>query len=733
MRIAGGNRKPRWFAGWPWQMFLPCVATAGLFVFVVFAVVLPTFKQTFVDRKKEMLRSLTESAYSVVAQQQRLEAEGVLSREAAQAGAIAQLRAMRYGPEMKDYFWITDVHPRGVMHPYRPELEGEDLTNAVDPTGKRLFVAFVEAAREGGAGFVDYMWQRQDDGGRVIPKLSYVKAFEPWGWIIGTGLYIEDAQAEIAGLLRTLLWWSGGILVAILSLLTVAVTYGARARRRRFQAEEGLREVNEWLRGILDSSPLAVFVLDLEGYVQMWSPAAEAMFGWKAAEVIGGRLPVVTSEGVGGLWPELRRVMTGANRTCHEVRCQRRDRTWLDISASAAAVRAADGGVVGVIAVAADVTERRKMRQALDNEREQLLSIFDSIEDPVYVSDPTTYELLYTNEAFRKTWGEVEGGTCHSVLQGVDRPCAFCTNDLIFGEFLGRPYVWELCNQRNGRWYRCTDKAIRWPDGRVVRYQMAVDVSERKQAEEAHSASVACLQRQQAALVRLATEGAVAGGDLPRALRTVTEVVAETLGVERASVWLLDEKRELLRCVDLFERTSGEHLGGAELPAAVYPEYFEALKTGRVVDAREICCDPRTKQLASYLEPLGITSLLGGAIRVSGELAGVVWHAHVGTPRTWRPDEVTFAGEVADQVAQALVNSARHEAEQELKRRVAELSEAKRRLEVLVANTAGRERMMVTLKEEVNELLEALGREVKYVAPQQVAELKAVPVGQGTE
>ncbi len=118
-------------------------------------------------------------------------------------------------------------------------------------------------------------------------------------------------------------------------------------------------------------------------------------------------------------------------------------------------------------------------------EREQLLSIFEGIDEPIYVADPETYEILYANKALRKIFGEdVTGKICYEVLQNLDKPCDFCTNDKIMGKNFGKTFVWEWQNLVNKRWYRCIDRGIRWPDGREVRYEMAIDVTERKYAEE---------------------------------------------------------------------------------------------------------------------------------------------------------------------------------------------------------------------------------------------------------
>jgi PAS domain S-box-containing protein len=124
-------------------------------------------------------------------------------------------------------------------------------------------------------------------------------------------------------------------------------------------------------------------------------------------------------------------------------------------------------------------------RAGLEFERRQLLSIFNSIDEIVYVSDPETYEVLYANRAIRKVFGDIVGMKCYEALQGSSEPCQFCTNDRIFGEHDGEAYIWEFKNTLDGRWYRCIDRAIRWPNGKAVRYEMAIDITDRKAAAEA--------------------------------------------------------------------------------------------------------------------------------------------------------------------------------------------------------------------------------------------------------
>ena len=116
----------------------------------------------------------------------------------------------------------------------------------------------------------------------------------------------------------------------------------------------------------------------------------------------------------------------------------------------------------------------------------KLHTLFDGIDEPIYVSDPETYKILFANNKFEKLFGKKTlGKKCYKVLQDLNHPCPFCTNKYIFGENLGKPHIWEFQNQKNKHWYKCVDKAIEWLEGKYARLEMAIDITKHKQAEEA--------------------------------------------------------------------------------------------------------------------------------------------------------------------------------------------------------------------------------------------------------
>ncbi len=120
---------------------------------------------------------------------------------------------------------------------------------------------------------------------------------------------------------------------------------------------------------------------------------------------------------------------------------------------------------------------RREAQNELQKSHEQQLALFDGIEDVIYVADPDTYELLYFNKTARDIWGDAAGKKCYKVLQDRDEPCPFCSNDKILGENVGQSYVWEFQNEISKQWFRCADKAIKWSNNKMVRFELASDIS----------------------------------------------------------------------------------------------------------------------------------------------------------------------------------------------------------------------------------------------------------------
>jgi methyl-accepting chemotaxis protein len=175
------------------KRLLLLILISGLSLFTIVGLDLWDQWHTMKEDRRTELRSLVENATSVVKNFQMRASDGELTTEQAQEQAKAAVAAMRY--RGNEYFWINDYHPRMVMHPIKPELNGKDLTSNRDPNGKALFVEFVKVVKNSGSGTVEYQWPRPGSDAPV-DKLSHVSGFEPWRWIIGTGVYMDDLASE---------------------------------------------------------------------------------------------------------------------------------------------------------------------------------------------------------------------------------------------------------------------------------------------------------------------------------------------------------------------------------------------------------------------------------------------------------------------------------------------------------------------------------------------------------
>ena len=209
-----------------------------------------------------------------------------------------------------------------------------------------------------------------------------------------------------------------------------------------------------------------------------------------------------------------------------------------------------------------------------------------------------------------------------------------------------------------GRWFEVRKQALRDEEGRATGIVgVARDITERKQAEEQRLQSIARVARRHKALVRMSrAQGGLEGG-LEGVLKHICELAAEAVQVERVSIWQLSDDKSRLRCLNLFQRSTGEHTKGIVFDAADYPRYFQAIEASRALIVDEARLDGRTAEFVQdYLTPLGIYSMLDAPIRLKGSLVGIVCFEHTGAGRRWTQGEVSFAGEVADQVAVAMLH-----------------------------------------------------------------------------
>jgi len=171
----------------------------AVFVFLLglLAYFLPVVGDSLMEEKRTATKSSVETAYSIINYYGQQASSGAMTEEAAKAAAVAEVKTVRYMGG--NYYWINDLGPTMITHPIKPALDGKDLSGVKDPNGKALFVEMANVSKKNGEGFVPYMWPKPGFD-EPQAKVSFVKLYKPWGWVIGSGIYVDDVDAQIASL-----------------------------------------------------------------------------------------------------------------------------------------------------------------------------------------------------------------------------------------------------------------------------------------------------------------------------------------------------------------------------------------------------------------------------------------------------------------------------------------------------------------------------------------------------
>lgn len=238
------------------------ILTWLVLVLAAMLVLVPFIRGLIMEEKQATVSYLVQEATSLLSSYQKQVDAGTLTKEEAQKQAAERLSAIRY--DGANYLWINDLAPKMVMHPLKPELNGTDLSGNKDPNGKALFVEMADVCRDKGKGFVEYAWAKPGST-KPVPKISYVELFKPWGWVVGTGIYIDDVTAHMQTIqisigatllgilaLSILLAWlvartvTGPIRAVVDTIRDIAQGEGDLTRRLPILGKNEIGELSEW-------------------------------------------------------------------------------------------------------------------------------------------------------------------------------------------------------------------------------------------------------------------------------------------------------------------------------------------------------------------------------------------------------------------------------------------------------------------------------------------------------
>lgn len=255
-----------------------------------------------------------------------------------------------------------------------------------------------------------------------------------------------------------------------------------REMEGRRQTENTLETKEIHLKTLIRAIPDLIWLKDKEGKYLFCNSKFERFFGSKEEEITGKTdYDFVDKELADNFRAhDLKTIDKGEPRTNEEEVVFADDGHTEILETIKTPVYGPNNELIGVLGIARDITDRKE-------HFDRFRTVMDSLEALVYVADMETYEILFVNKYGKDIWGDLTGKTCWQTLQTDQAgPCSFCTNDQLLDSNLNAtgPVIWEVRNTVDNEWYECRDQAITWLDGRMVRMEIAANITQRKETEK---------------------------------------------------------------------------------------------------------------------------------------------------------------------------------------------------------------------------------------------------------
>ena len=490
-------------------------------------------------------------------------------------------------------------------------------------------------------------------------------------WVAGRIDYFASNAQQIAGGTYALQWPSSR--VREFNALGQHLQDMSDAIQLR---EQELQDQQLRFQTAFETSPLAMSIVQADnGQIVEANAAWGAVLAYNVSNVIGRDVAEL------GIWVDAEEgkryrdeVMQRGTVRGYETRLNRRSGEIAEVQLNSARITFFD--IDFIISIIVDITEQNRLdRQLRDTEMLQAAilgnaghAIISTTPDGVITTFNKTAEKMLGYTA-KEMIGKQTPAVFHDPLQVAERAEQF-------SEELGRPlepgfevfvvhsmlglnneYEWTYVRKDGSRFpVLLTITTLRDRSGEVSGYLgLAIDISQRKAAEASLQESESRLTRQKQAIVELARAQRHESRNIDDLIRLITELLANAVQVERASVWSYAAKADVIVCLDLYEKTENTHSSGMEIRRVDNPEYFRALESQRVVIANNAQENPATRKFSStYLEPLGIEAMLDATILRGNEVVGVVCFENTGSTRHWTIDEQNFATAMADFISLSL-------------------------------------------------------------------------------
>jgi methyl-accepting chemotaxis protein len=212
------------FCDWKMQTKILAIfgGTAVIILAGLLGYFLPVTGNALMQEKRIATRSVVDVAYTLIEGYANMASSGEITEQEAKQAAMNSVRSLRYSGN--EYFWIQGMDGKMIMHPIKPDLDGTQVIGLKDENGKSFFREMVEVAKSEGSGFVDYVWPKPGKK-QPVPKVSFVKNYQPWGWIVGSGIYVDDVEEQMNGL-RLKIIIPSIVVIALVLLIVVMVVRG---------------------------------------------------------------------------------------------------------------------------------------------------------------------------------------------------------------------------------------------------------------------------------------------------------------------------------------------------------------------------------------------------------------------------------------------------------------------------------------------------------------------------
>ncbi|MBA4367267.1 MAG: hypothetical protein C0403_06470 [Desulfobacterium sp.] len=497
------------------NVVLPVGLTVVLFIGAVFFLTLPSFEANLISAKQETIKELTSLTWEILNGFEKKIQTGEMSRSQAQQLAKEYIRDLRYGPERKDYFWINDMHPTMVMHPYRPELNGSDLTNFTDSKGNRLFIEIVKAVKVDGQGYVQYMWQWKDNPDRIVPKLSYVREFKPWGWIIGTGIYLDDVQTKIHQLSQNLQYLFSVILFFIILLSLYTIWHARQNEKKKNIAETSLKSSEERYRTILKIFEDGYFEVDLAGNMVFCNDSMSKLTGFPKEKLLGmnnrNYMDDETAYKVYKTFNEVYR--TGKPNKGIDWKLSRPDGTKKWIETSVTLLYDSDNQPAGFRGVVRDISERKTAEESLQKSKNRYQAIVEDMPSMI-CHIRTDFILTFANDNYCRSFHTTPDKLIGQSLENfIPKEEWVKVKNHFLSLSIQNPmktHIRETVLQTGEiRWKEWTDRALFNERGELTEYQtLGRDITDQKLAAQEKEA----LEKQLRHSQKMESIGTLTGG-----------------------------------------------------------------------------------------------------------------------------------------------------------------------------------------------------------------------------